>query len=356
MAAQFNGVNLMQLAQNQDSLTVQGFMEEVKCQNDTDYFQTFWPVIIRNQEEIILDDKICRWLGFSGKITDARYRMRSVVDKNEIHHKSMTYEEVFEADGLVCSFECQEAHNLKQIKKIYVLSIDAFKELCMIVGTKKGHELRKHFIKAESESINNALQLQICQNQLQVCQKQLQECQNKLAMYESINSPNKTQAKSITKDDHINELYAELFPYFQWQARNKPPENDCSIRRRPDYYVILPTHILILEVDEKQHKKYDPKDENVRTNQLTEAFNNKPIIYVRFNPDQYKLSNGVVIAGCFRKNNGVLMMDKEKIIKRLQVVHSVVLKHCDANCAHRCLQNDLVRQIYLFYDGFDCDF
>ena len=187
------------------------------------------------------------------------------------------------------------------------------------------------------------------------CQSQSKSSNNDESKSDE-SSNNRSNTRRMLKDDHVNAMYAELFPYFRWQSRNKVPENDCRIRRRPDYYVILQHHILVLEVDENQHKSYQAKDETIRINQLSESFNDKPVIYVRFNPDKYKALTGASIKGCFKKVNDALVVDKQRLENRLMVVHSEVTKYCDCKSVEKYLKNDLAKQIYLFYDGYDCDF
>ena len=45
--------------------------------------------------------------------------------------------------------------------------------------------------------------------------------------------------------------------------------------------------MLAIEVDEFQHKKYDPKDEEARYNDMIMIFSGK-WYYIRYNPDTYR--------------------------------------------------------------------
>lgn len=55
-------------------------------------------------------------------------------------------------------------------------------------------------------------------------------------------------------------------------------------RRRPDFTYVLPTHIVILEVDEYAHKFYNRECECVRILELSEQARGLPISVIRFNP------------------------------------------------------------------------
>lgn len=81
----------------------------------------------------------------------------------------------------------------------------------------------------------------------------------------------------------------------------------CS-KRRPDAYIDLFTHIIIIECDENQHQDYSC--ENKRTMELFQDFNNRPMIFIRFNPDSYIL-NGKKIKSCFQINNSGIQIIKD---------------------------------------------
>jgi hypothetical protein len=60
----------------------------------------------------------------------------------------------------------------------------------------------------------------------------------------------------------------------------------CS-KRRPDAYIDLYIHVLIIECDENQHKNYSC--ENKRIMELFVDFASRPIVFIRFNPDSYTI-------------------------------------------------------------------
>lgn len=70
--------------------------------------------------------------------------------------------------------------------------------------------------------------------------------------------------------------------------------NGLSIKR-PDLFVELPTHCIIVEIDESQHKAY--KCECARVAEIVGCLGylkKKPIIFIRFNPDRIKHKNKVI--------------------------------------------------------------
>ena len=84
--------------------------------------------------------------------------------------------------------------------------------------------------------------------------------------------------------------------------RDERGDNGCSTSR-PDFVYHLGTHIVIIEVDEGQHKGYnncgttkaEKQDaENRRMYNLSQEFDGLPIIFIRYNPDSYRV-RGIII-------------------------------------------------------------
>lgn len=71
--------------------------------------------------------------------------------------------------------------------------------------------------------------------------------------------------------------------------------NNCNY---PDFLLDLGHQTIIIEVDEYQHNSYDEEDDDERLNQIMEDIN-KPLIFIRFNPDNYVKVNGEKIRSCF---------------------------------------------------------
>ena len=69
----------------------------------------------------------------------------------------------------------------------------------------------------------------------------------------------------------------------------------CS-RKRPDIFVDFFTHVLIVEVDEHQHKRnYDTSCEHRRQMELFEDAGNLPMVILRFNPHKYVNRSGQTV-------------------------------------------------------------
>jgi len=85
----------------------------------------------------------------------------------------------------------------------------------------------------------------------------------------------------------------------------------CS-KRRPDLFLDLGYQILIIEIDENQHIDYDCSCENKRIMELSQDVGHKPIVFIRFNPDEY-YNDLIVISSCWGTDKkGISVVKKSK--------------------------------------------
>lgn len=115
----------------------------------------------------------------------------------------------------------------------------------------------------------------------------------------------------------IQKIYPEMI-------LDKAVVGGCS-RRRPDGHIECLTHSVIIEVDEDQHMGYTSICENRRMMHLYTDLGNRPIVFIRINPDSYK--NGKKrVKGCFTlsKKTGVLLIDKKEFSRRFEQITEVI--------------------------------
>lgn len=123
--------------------------------------------------------------------------------------------------------------------------------------------------------------------------------------------------------------------------RDEVVDRVCS-NKRPDFVYHCGTHVVIVEVDEDQHKSYKctvygdnkegkMKGENIRMFEIAQSFDGLPVVFLRYNPDNYK-------------TGGVL--GKYGMSKR----HDLLVKWI-----RKCLREkmDGFKVKYLFYDEFN---
>jgi hypothetical protein len=147
-----------------------------------------------------------------------------------------------------------------------------------------------------------------------------------------------------TKEYAVVEYVKQSFQDYTW-ITDKTIYDGCS-KRRPDLCLDLGYQILIVEVDENQHIDYDCTCENKRIMELSKDVGHRPIIFIRFNPDDFK-KNGTNITSCWSVTKGVCELKKSKKdewLERLNLLKENI-KYWINNKT-----NKTVEIIELFYD------
>ena len=123
--------------------------------------------------------------------------------------------------------------------------------------------------------------------------------------------PNKPITRNYkTKEYSVVDFIKKEYPNLDWIA-DKIINGGCS-KKRPDLFLDLGYQIIIIEIDENQHTDYDCSCENKRLMQLSLDVNHTPIIFIRFNPDDY-IDNNKNISSCWGINgHGICDIKKTK--------------------------------------------
>jgi len=126
--------------------------------------------------------------------------------------------------------------------------------------------------------------------------------------------PEKPVARNYkTKERTVVEFVLKEFPQYPW-INDKQIQGGCS-RRRPDLLMDFGYQLIIIEIDENQHTGEDYGDcscENKRMMLLSQDVGHRPIVFIRFNPDDY-LNKDKNITSCFGiDKNGICGVKKTK--------------------------------------------
>ena len=114
-----------------------------------------------------------------------------------------------------------------------------------------------------------------------------------------------------TKEKEVVDQIIKTFTNFTWIS-DKKVQDGCS-RRRPDLLLDMGTHIIIVEIDENKHTNYECSCEHKRLMELSQDLNHRPIIFIRFNPDDYTNQEGILIKSCWKLNKlGIMQIIKTK--------------------------------------------
>jgi hypothetical protein len=143
----------------------------------------------------------------------------------------------------------------------------------------------------------------------------------------------------------INICAKEIPIYDYLLSKNYDPIHNNTItlntgkRARPDFLLRYDTHIIIIEVDEHQHKAYPEIDELARMINIMRSIN-LPTWFIRYNPDKYK------------KTKYDRARTHENAPSRRNILGQWIEKCKNENPRDH---NSLVKAIYLFYDGWSPD-
>ena len=150
-----------------------------------------------------------------------------------------------------------------------------------------------------------------------------------------------------TKEYAVVEYVKTRFPSFNWIA-DKIVNGGCS-KRRPDLLLDLLYQIVIIEVDENQHTDYDCSCQNKRIMELSQDLGHRPIVFIRFNPDDYE-QNEIIITSCWGQDEkGICIVKKTKKsewIKRLKTLEEQIKYWINPTN----MTNKTIETIQLYYD------
>ena len=158
--------------------------------------------------------------------------------------------------------------------------------------------------------------------------------------------PDKPVARNYkTKERAVVDFVCERFPEHTW-VTDKKVNDGCSMRR-PDILVDLGYQVLIIEIDENAHQDYDCSCENKRIMELSQDVGHRPIIFIRFNPDSYRMGDKK-IPSCWEQNmNGICVVKyKDDWEHRLSTLETQIKYWTSISNS----TNKIIETIHLFYD------
>jgi hypothetical protein len=150
-----------------------------------------------------------------------------------------------------------------------------------------------------------------------------------------------------TKEYAIVEFIKTITPELSW-VTDKIISGGCS-KKRPDLLLDLGYQIIIIEIDENQHINYDCSCENKRIMDLSRDLGHRPIVFIRFNPDNYE-KNNTNIPSCWTINKkGICVVKntkKNEWNERLNILQEEVMYWLQPENK----TDKTIEIIHLFYD------
>ena len=198
-----------------------------------------------------------------------------------------------------------------------------------------------------SHKLNGMIDIKNKKCKSNLCYTRPQEKYDGYCLYCYMNLfPDKPVSRNYkTKEYAVVEFVKSTFPNLSWIS-DKRVLDSCS-KRRPDLFLDLGYQIIIIEIDENQHIEYDCSCENKRIMELSQDVGHKPIVFIRFNPDDYE-ENEIVIKSCWSINKkGICIIKNSKEwTQRLNALKEQIIYwiHSDN------ITTKTIEIIQLFYD------
>ena len=236
--------------------------------------------------------------------TDDMINVISRTCKENGCNKQPTYNKIGEKTPLYCRWHKTDGM-VNLVNKMCMNNGCNKIALCNKEGEKEGLYCNQHKIDGMVDVKNKTCKTYLCHTF--VSQKYEGYC-----LYCFINTfPDKPVSRNYkTKEYSVVEFVKNKYPECPWIS-DKTIKDGCS-RRRPDLLLDLGYQVIIIEIDENQHIDYDCSCENKRIMELSQDVGHRPIVFIRFNPDDYK-NNDVNITSCWGQNNkGICVVKKSK--------------------------------------------
>jgi hypothetical protein len=145
--------------------------------------------------------------------------------------------------------------------------------------------------------------------------------------------------------DFIRSAYLNLTITF-----DRTVADGCS-RRRPDILMDMGEYVIITEIDENQHSDYICTCENKRLMQLFTDIGRRPLVMIRFNPDQYYDKRKKRVASCWGHTEVLGLCSVKKNKKTEWAKRLATLKTALDLVIAQGTEKE-IDVIHLYYDGF----
>jgi hypothetical protein len=149
-----------------------------------------------------------------------------------------------------------------------------------------------------------------------------------------------------TKEKDVVAFIKSTFSEYDW-IHDRIIKDGCS-RRRPDLYLDLGYQVIVIEIDENQHEDYDISCENRRLMEISQDINHRPLIFIRFNPDEYTDINKIKYKSSWKytKKGLCVIRDEKEWNTRLNTLKNKVEEWINPDK----ILKKTVEVIELFYD------
>ena len=131
--------------------------------------------------------------------------------------------------------------------------------------------------------------------------------------------PHHPRIKNVKQREiYVTKKIIEHYPDLNWVIDKAIKYDNCQVscnnksRRRPDLFLDAAHYSIIVEIDEDQHRNY--LCESKRSMEIFQSLGNRPIVFIRFNPDTYT-EDDKKYSGCFKFNSSGVIFEKGDLFK-----------------------------------------
>jgi hypothetical protein len=162
--------------------------------------------------------------------------------------------------------------------------------------------------------------------------------------------PDKPNVRNYkTKEKAVIDYIIQQFPLDRYSWINDKRIQDGCSRKRPDLLLDLGYQIIVVEIDENKHETYDCSCENKRLMELSQDVNHRPIIFIRFNPDDY-ITQTNKITSCWGINKQGICCIKRTKLKEWNIRLELLKNQIEYWCQSENIINKTIEIIHLFYN------
>lgn len=145
-----------ELVKSKDEMfTIQEFISETKYNIDNFIIDKFWNNM-SNDMDIYIDDSIIRWMGYTGQIRIAKQKFNKLLENfTENNEYQILNNEEYENFSCILKDtrnniypKVDRSHGKNNTKHI-LLKPDTFREIMMMLRTKKANDIRKYYLSLE---------------------------------------------------------------------------------------------------------------------------------------------------------------------------------------------------------------
>ena len=129
-------------------------------------------------------------------------------------------------------------------------------------------------------------------------------------LHPDISLPRQYKLKEHYVRDALKEEYKETITIIF----DKPVQDGCS-KYRPDIFMDFGTHCIVIEIDERRHVNYSCEEKRMIT--LYEDIGFRKIVFLRFNPDGYKVGTNTFCSPFGYTPTGLIKIDNAEMSRRI---------------------------------------